>query len=299
MRCIFCQCPSDNARSVEHIIPESLGNQRHVLPRGVVCDGCNNYFSRKLEGPVLSHRSFRNLRAWIGIPTKRGKQPAFSAIQLSSGATVFLRISDDGDIHVIPERGGDLDRILAHAANDDAAGLHGFGVNFNLDPPRKEMSRFLAKMALERAYLDFNKARPAVPHLIFDPYFDNIRNWARRGDNFEDWPFHQRAIYPQETLMRHPQTKAWVKVGIGQGLFHTDAPETFFSICLYGIEFVINLGGPNIEGFEDWLKQHKLDSPFLAHQGFRLAASESKNGITYFLDRCRPIEARFHQRKRA
>lgn len=295
MRCIFCLGPSDNAKSVEHIIPESLGNTRHVLPRGVVCDGCNNYFSRKLEGPVLSHRSFRNLRAWIGLRTKRGRPPAFCATQLSSGATVSLRIANDGDIHVTPEKGRDLDRILAHGSIDEATGLHGFGINFDLDPPKKEMSRLLAKMALERAYADFSKARPAAPHLIFDSYLDNIRNWARRGDNFDEWPFHQRTIYPQETRMRHPQTNAWVKAGIGQGLFHTDAPETHFSICLYGVEFVINLGRPSIDGFEDWLRQHNFQSPFLAHQGFRLAANEGENGVMYFLDKCRPIKTRFHQ----
>jgi len=49
MRCLFCKCPSDDSKSVEHIIPETLGNADHVLPRGTVCDKCNNYFSRKIE----------------------------------------------------------------------------------------------------------------------------------------------------------------------------------------------------------------------------------------------------------
>jgi len=31
MRCIFCQEYSTNSKSVEHIIPESLGNKSHIL----------------------------------------------------------------------------------------------------------------------------------------------------------------------------------------------------------------------------------------------------------------------------
>lgn len=52
VRCIFCKQNSEGSRSVEHIIPESIGNTRHILPRGTVCDRCNNYFSRKVEGPL-------------------------------------------------------------------------------------------------------------------------------------------------------------------------------------------------------------------------------------------------------
>jgi len=47
MRCIFCKNPSDNSVSVEHIIPESLGNISHILPKGWVCDTCNNYIAGK------------------------------------------------------------------------------------------------------------------------------------------------------------------------------------------------------------------------------------------------------------
>jgi hypothetical protein len=287
--CIFCRSPSGDAKGVEHTVPESLGNVRHVLPLGVVCDRCNNYFSRKVEAPVLSHQSFRNLRAWIGIPNKAGKRPSFAAIQLSSGIEVSVRILDDGELHVTAERGAELNRMLTHASEDEATGLHGFGLNMEFNPPQKEMSRLLAKIALERAYNDFINASPSVPHFIFDPYFDNIRRWARLGNNFAHWPFHQRTIYPQETFMRHPQTNAWVMAGIGQGLFHTNAPETYFSICFYGVEFIINLGGPNIEGFERWLEEHNFESPFLAHSGLRLVASSHKDQHTYFLDRCQPL----------
>ena len=36
MRCIFCKKDSSNSRSVEHIPPESLSNEEHTLPAGIV-----------------------------------------------------------------------------------------------------------------------------------------------------------------------------------------------------------------------------------------------------------------------
>ncbi|WP_414849776.1 HNH endonuclease [Kosakonia quasisacchari] len=54
MKCIFCKMESTSSKSVEHIIPESLWNTKNILPAGIVCDKCNNYFSRKVEKPFIS-----------------------------------------------------------------------------------------------------------------------------------------------------------------------------------------------------------------------------------------------------
>lgn len=75
MRCIFCKSDSSSSVPVEHIVPESLGNVAHVLPIGAVCDGCNQYFARKVEKPLLDSPMFRQLRARMGIPNKRGRIP--------------------------------------------------------------------------------------------------------------------------------------------------------------------------------------------------------------------------------
>lgn len=60
---------------MEHIIPESLGNTDHVLLIGAVCDWCNQYFSRKIERPLLESPMFRLLRADRRVPNKRGRIP--------------------------------------------------------------------------------------------------------------------------------------------------------------------------------------------------------------------------------
>jgi len=77
MRCIFCKAESLTSRSVEHIVPESMGNTNHVLPLGAVCDGCNQYFARKVERPVLESPILRLIRASIDVPNKRGRVPSW------------------------------------------------------------------------------------------------------------------------------------------------------------------------------------------------------------------------------
>jgi hypothetical protein len=53
MTCIFCDCNSNDTKTIEHIIPQSLGNVNITLPKGKVCNKCNNYFGRKIEQLLL------------------------------------------------------------------------------------------------------------------------------------------------------------------------------------------------------------------------------------------------------
>lgn len=80
MECIFCKGDSTSSQSSEHIIPESLGNTEHTLPIGVVCDGCNNYFGRKVEGEIQQSGMIRLLKAERRIPNKQGNVPSVEEV---------------------------------------------------------------------------------------------------------------------------------------------------------------------------------------------------------------------------
>jgi hypothetical protein len=62
MRCIFCKQDRSESRSVEHILPESHGNSKRMLPKGVVCDGRNNYFAESVEQPFLESDAVKVMR---------------------------------------------------------------------------------------------------------------------------------------------------------------------------------------------------------------------------------------------
>src|SRR6476620_6715883 len=93
MRCIFCKADSKLSRSVEHVIPESLGNSTLVLPKGVVCDPCNNYFSREVEKPFLEAPAIRIMRFHQALESKKVgflNLPASSHLELQQFSLVSL-----------------------------------------------------------------------------------------------------------------------------------------------------------------------------------------------------------------
>ena len=71
MKCIFCD-EENEAKSVEHIVPESLGNKDYVVEKGAVCDNCNARFS-KIEGKFLQNSVFAMEKSRMGAVTKKGK----------------------------------------------------------------------------------------------------------------------------------------------------------------------------------------------------------------------------------
>ena len=60
MQCIFCHTDSSTSISVEHIIPESLGNKHHFLPKGYVCDECNHYFAISFFAKLFQNQQIKS-----------------------------------------------------------------------------------------------------------------------------------------------------------------------------------------------------------------------------------------------
>jgi hypothetical protein len=210
VRCIFCKQDTSRSRSTEHIIPESLGNEEHVLPAGVVCDPCNNYFARKIELPVLESDMMRLIRADMRIPNKRGLVP------------------------MVSETAGRL-------------------------PDYRLMSRFLGKIGLEvmasrvLAVPDWNDQ--VVENASLDP----LRRYVRFNEGNETWHFAHRTLYPVNTVFSED--------GISYEVLHeyqiimTAGLEFYIVVALFGVEFVLNLGGPEIDGYERWVAERANASP--------------------------------------
>src|ERR1700709_800745 len=100
MRCLFCERDSTGSRSVEHILPESLGNTTLTLKPGVVCDKCNNYFSRDVKRPFLEAPVIAALRLHPSIPSKRARVPPLGAV-LMPGIPATLHRFPKYDIQAV------------------------------------------------------------------------------------------------------------------------------------------------------------------------------------------------------
>ena len=260
MRCIFCKSDSTRSRSIEHIIPESLGNREHVLPRGTVCDICNNYFARKVEGPLLATSWFRHARSRQWVPNKRGLIPPMGG--LVPGARMNADVWLDGNNLTLGGRNEREHRVLTEAIQTGRARSVYIPTIEAID--QRLMSRFLAKVALEVLTERVIRVEGWNEEIVDKAGLDQLRHFARIGDRPDKWPFSRRRIYGEEDVQ--------LEDGAGYQVLHEftilcePLPEPghldlYAVVCIFGEEFAINMGKPEIASYERWLELHDGKSP--------------------------------------
>lgn len=169
-RCIFCEScglKANKFKNKEHIIPESLGGT-DILPDGLVCDDCNNYFGRVFEKKALNSEIIKFLRALERIPSKRGRIPVAAAEKVEifvDGNTEPIKKSDSpvqGATKIIYRKGG--------------------SVSFKFPPSHpRHLLRMLLKIGLEYFAIEQSEN-------IFDPQFSKAKKVVRCPVKGLKWP---------------------------------------------------------------------------------------------------------------
>jgi len=260
MRCIFCKSDSTKSRSIEHIIPESLGNIEHVLSRGAVCDACNNYFARKVEGPLLETPWFRHARSRQRVPNKRGLTPPMTG--LVPGARMPAHVWLDGKNLTLGGRNEREQHALTDAILTGRANSVYIPIIEAID--QRLMSRFLAKVALEVLTQRIIHVEGWNEEIVDKEVLVPLRHFARVGDRPEKWPFSRRRIYGEDDLQK--EDSAGYQVLHEFTILCEPLPEPghlnlYAVVCIFGEEFAINIGEPEIASYEWWLKTHNGTSP--------------------------------------
>jgi hypothetical protein len=171
--CVFCLGEKEDQRSVEHIIPESLGGgDWAVLPPDTVCDSCNHYFGAKVESKVLQDYPLNVLRLFSAVRTKKKKwaslnHPIGKLAASPYGRVIGLDPSDDEVEHQILTGNRAQFRIIAETANPLL------------------MCRFLLKVALECIALDCMLSAMKVRYA-------EARRFARNPQRGDSWWFMYR-----------------------------------------------------------------------------------------------------------
>lgn len=172
--CLFCRNEDNTFQKIEHIIPESLGNKVYVLPKGIVCDKCNQYFSKSEDYFCHHHISSAEKLLYLD-KTKKGKPPS---LPLQKGE---VRKERDGRIKfkqsVLPEKAAEQ-LSITFLSNDVI--IQGSWPLPETDSGK--ISRFLAKCGIEILYFKEGK-------LAYEREFDNVRQYARYGGKNVYIPF--------------------------------------------------------------------------------------------------------------
>ena len=259
MNCIFCKCDSSSSVSVEHIIPESLGNKEHVLPRGIVCDKCNNYFARKVEKPLLDFDFFIHARVKNFLANKKGRVPTINNTFLLSPKPIRLQLSRDKDgsrsIYLIDE---DREAEFINYLQTHDSGTFVYPVAAPVDSYL--FSRFLAKVGLEVLADKVMKVTGWRKGVIFNKQLDKLRHFARYGAINKNWPYQERRLY-EENHRFFDETNENYEVLHEFNTLYTEQQELYAVVIILGIEYAINLDGPEIDGYEKWLAENNHRSP--------------------------------------
>lgn len=269
MQCVFCHKDSSTSQSVEHIIPESLGNKHHFLPKGYVCDECNHYFAIKIEKELLSQPYFVSLRFRNEILTKKGKLVRQKMIfpgalkctdvVMQTTENGIVASFDDDELYEAIKAGKTSKMIAPYIPEPEY--------------PNKVMSRFLAKCAYEYFLynMDKDKYDLCVQELLGKEtdILKDLREYARYGiGNF--WQYNQRRIYSEGYLSFKKDENKCFETLHEMKLFpkeYTRFPngyveaEIYFVMAIFGIEYALCISDPDITEFQKWLTTNNNKSP--------------------------------------
>lgn len=267
MQCIFCHKDSSTSKSVEHIIPESLGNKEHILPKGYVCDTCNNYFSVKIEKELLAQPYFVSMRRRNDIRTKHGR--------FVKETFIFPSIMDISPVSFNPEE------KIVYIENDNVVNAIISGnckkaISLFYDAPDTHntlMSRFLAKCAYE--YFLYNMGKDNYDLCVQEylgrgkDLLKELRKYARYGVG-KYWQYNQRRIYSEGDYFYNQNESICYEILHEMKLFVKEhkhfqngnvEAEIYFVMAIAGIEYAICLSDPDISEYQKWVEEHKGLSP--------------------------------------
>lgn len=221
-----------NSKSVEHIVPESLGNMEFTIPSGLICDQCNNYFATHIENEFLNIDTIKTLRSFHRVVSKKGKIPELSAL-FAGEETKFEYDAKTGNVFIglSPET---IHRIMT---NGFPKVVWTRGGNINDLMNNYVVSRFLVKLFTEmNLYYALKHCSDEKMFIVSDNKFRELFDYVRKGSR-------TKKIYSytvKQTKEHNPLTNDDFICSIQ--ITHDDSYKlTGMIFNLYELEFVLNI----------------------------------------------------------
>jgi hypothetical protein len=234
-RCIFCMTEGGPFSTREHILPESLGGgEWAILPDGLLCDACQNKLGSKIEQQALGDYPFSFLRAFLGIPTKKGRAPWFESWEgMICGSpypgTVGYNPAPFFEKALLEGKKTQI-RLLAH-------------------PLRRDMvCRFLLKMGIEVIASDNDRD-------VFCSKFDQARQFALTGKKLGKWWYLQseKMDVLSRCLVQGIRTDEWAS-GVRLEVAKLEEGHEMFHLSLLYLDILAPLTRvitPQVEGLKE------------------------------------------------
>lgn len=120
----------------------------------------------------------------------------------------------------------------------------------------RALARFVGKVGLEALASRLIRAGFSHEELIDKPDLDELRNLVRRGNGPRQWSVARRQLYPSDRVFsggdEHYELLHEYELLLRPIDEANDLYACYISLVLFGEEFVVNMGGPALDGFEAW-----------------------------------------------
>ncbi len=234
MPCIICNS-NKNLETIEHIVPESLGNKNYTLPRESICKECNNRFSR-FEKEAISNSIIGYEKTRFAFKSKKGKIPR----------------SKVGDIEFVGDEQGrkDLIKLIGLKPEDIKSFDPKTGIMQVVVPGFEKndvpISKFLLKMGYEALYKSERQLFNIYDFSELLDYLNNVTN--------DDWPFFviQNENKPFKSIPRFNDKYQLNKINC-KLLYHIEGDTFLFRFEYGGFMANINLLNRNTVWINEYI----------------------------------------------
>ena len=127
-------------------------------------------------------------------------------------------------------------------------------------PDEQRMVRFVGKVAMEALAHRALESGVDLIEELSSPQLDPLREFVRYGRANKIWPCHKRELYPEDHVFQFDRGGDY-EVLHEWTFLYSDKLELYFVLAIFGIEYVINMGGPEIDGYLAWLEKFHYRSP--------------------------------------
>ena len=132
-------------------------------------------------------------------------------------------------------------------------------------PDYRTMGRFLGKVGIEAMAQSVLNVPNWNDELVENAGLDKLRRYVRYNVGRDAWPFAFRTLYPVNAVFS--EDGVVFEVPHEFRLLVTDTFEFYIVLALFGVEFVMNLGGPTLDGWMRWLSENRGNSPLYPPKG--------------------------------
>jgi len=250
MSCIFCNS-TENLDTIEHIVPESLGNGNYILPKESICKDCNNKFS-KFEKEAISSSIIGFEKTRFAIRSKKGKIPSSKVQDIEFGG------DEQGRKDIVLLKGIKTEDIKSY---DPKTGIMEIVVP-GFDKNSVQISKFLLKIGFESLYKSERQRFE-----IYD--FSELLHYLNNRNN-NDWPFLviQNEKAPFISIPRFYDKFQLNKINCKLLYLEMNMNTFLFRFEYGGFKANINLLNRNVEWIKEYIASEK-DKDYIHPDHFR------------------------------